>query len=163
MQEEWEPFRPEIQDVIKQANWLKPGAPGWGSAILQEAYDALLAEEEEAARLVASVGTAAGGDSDDDEPADTPMWTVKRLRFGKGDRVACNLGAERGWAPGTVVRCFELPYLVMLDGGKGAVNAPQDVDDLIRDVQHPELPDEVRNDKGTPEGTDLRLWRSRSI
>ena len=99
VEEEWAPFKPEMADVIEQANWLRPGRPGWGAAILQEAYDAII--EDEAAAAAAAV--AAG-----EEPPDS---ILRKLRFARGARVACFLG-ERGWAAGTVLRCFELPYVV---------------------------------------------------
>lgn len=64
---------------------------------------------------------------------------------------------ERGWVAGTVLRCFELPYLVALDQG-GNVTAPADNDDLVRGLPHPDLPS-LADDKGTPEGADLSMWK----
>jgi len=143
VQEEWAPFKPEIQEIVEQANWLRPGRPGWGASILQEAYDALLAEAE-----------AAVAASQAEEAA--PLDFGRQLRFRKGARVACNMG-ERGWVPGTVLRCFELPYLVALDEG-GNVNAPADHDDLIRGIPHADLP-QFAQDGGTPAKVDLALWK----
>jgi len=59
--------------------------------------------------------------------------------------------------PGTVLRCFELPYLVALDEG-GNVNAPADHDDLIRGIPHADLP-QFAQDGGTPAEVDLALWK----
>jgi len=143
VQQEWEPFQPEIRDIVEQANWLRPGRPGWGAAILQEAYDVLHAEWEEEAAACRAQG-------------EEPPPFLQKLRFGKGARVACNMG-ERGWVAGTVLRCFELPYLVALDQG-GNVTAPADNDDLVRGLPHPDLPS-LADDKGTPEGADLSMWK----
>lgn len=144
VQEEWAPFQPEMREIVEQANWLRPGRPGWGAAVLQEAYDALLLDYE------AEVAAAAA------EGREPPPLFVKKLRFGKRQRVACNMG-ERGWQTGTVLRCFELPYLVALDLG-GNVTAPADHDDLIRGLPHHDLP-EFDEDKGTPADVDLELWK----
>ena len=137
LKEEWAPFQPEMKEIIDQANWLKPGRPGWGAAILQEAYDALLEDWEAEAAKAREAG---------DEPP-----PFKKLRFGKGARVECNMGEQRGYVKGTVQVCFELPYLVMLDTG-GSVTAPGDHEELIRAVSDPD-------DKGTPEGIDMSVYK----
>ena len=144
VQEEWAPFQPEIRDVIEQANWLRQGRPGWGAAIMQEAYEALLADEEAAAAAAIAAGK---------EP-DVSTMGMRKLRFARGARVICNLGEK--WAAGTVLANFELPYLVHMDSGQN-VKAPQDTDDLIRDIQHVDHP-EFHDDKGTPKDADLRIW-----
>lgn len=104
----FEEYEEEQMAVQESASMLRPGNPGWGEAIFQEALDELLAEPE-----TADLTTG--------------------LRFSRGDRVECNLGRE-GFVRGTVVSAFSLPYRITLDNGANC-SAPADMDQLIRAVE----------------------------
>ena len=74
-----------------------------------------------------------------DPPAPPP-----KLRYAMFDRVVCNVGGERRWAPGTVMSVLEddpddvtgqakLPYVVKMDPPNGRlISVPKDVYDVCR-------------------------------
>ena len=117
------------------ADELRPGFPGWGAAIFQEAYDALA--DRRAAAAVRGEGAlhpapskaAADGHLAAESALLLPDESL--LRFRRGQRVECNMGDERGYVAGYVVEAWELPYQVLLDG-REYCRAPIDVDQLIR-------------------------------
>ena len=132
-------FKEERAAIFAAANELRPGFPGWGAAIFQEAYDELVrghpsVPTEEAVATV---------------PREGQLGMESVLRFRRGARVECNMG-EHGYVAGTVTEAWELPYHVVLDDASH-ITAPVDVDHYIRATTAPEL-------ATTPSDISLALW-----
>ena len=144
-----EAFNEERMHIHKAADGLKPGFPGWGGAILQEAYNRL---REKARR--APMDDDDENYNDDDNGNGEQLDEEFLLRYNALDRVECNMGEVDGYQLGTVVEAWELPYRVVLDHG-GRCSAPIDNDICIRAA-----PPETIESKPPPH-VQTSLWVAR--